>query len=104
VAACLLIMAGTFILAWLVFGVIWKKHSGLYLPIVFQNTMNIPLPIIILAWGQEGLAQMMLFYIPYALLLNTLGIYMAAGAKGIKQGLLEIARMPVIYAVVLDWC
>jgi predicted permease len=100
-ASCLIIMAGTFAMAWVVFGLVWKKHSGLYLPIVFQNTINIPLPIITLAFGLEGVAQAMLFYIPYALLLNTLGVYMASGRKGIKDGLFVILRTPLIYAVVL---
>jgi predicted permease len=94
-------LVGTFVLAWAVFGLVWKKHSGLYLPIVFQNTINIPLPIITLAFGLEGVAQTMLFYIPYALLLNTLGVYMASGRKGLKDGLLVILRTPLIYAVVL---
>jgi predicted permease len=100
-ASCLIILVGTFILAWLVFGLVWKKHSALYLPIVFQNTLNIPLPIITLAFGPEGVAQTMLFYIPYALLINTLGVYMASGRKGLKEGLVVILRTPLIYAVVL---
>jgi predicted permease len=100
-ASCLIILVGTFLLAWVVFGLIWRKHSALYLPIVFQNTINIPLPIITLAFGPEGVAQTMLFYIPYALLLNTLGVYMASGRKGLKEGLLVIVRTPIIYAVVL---
>jgi predicted permease len=100
-ASCILIMAGTFAVAWGIFGLVWKKHSGLYLPIVFANTINIPLPIIKLAFGDEGVAQTMLFYIPYALLINTLGIYMAAGQKGFRQGLGVILRTPLIYAVLV---
>jgi predicted permease len=100
-ASCLIILVGTFLVAWVVFGLIWKKHTGLYLPIVFQNTINIPLPIITLAFGKEGVAQTMLFYIPYALLINTLGVYMASGRKGLKQGLQVIVRTPIIYAVIL---
>lgn len=100
-AACLIVMVGTFLLAWVVFGLGWKKHQALYLPIVFQNTINIPLPIITLAFGPEGVAQTMLFYIPYAVLLNTLGVYLAAGRKGMKQGLVAMLRTPLIYAMVL---
>src|SRR4030042_2008582 len=68
-SSCLLIMAGTFVVAWLIFGLVWKKHSGLYLPIIFINSINIPLPIIKLAFGDEGVAQAVLFYIPGGLLL-----------------------------------
>jgi predicted permease len=100
-ASCLIIMGGTLVVAWLVFGLAWRKHTVLYLPIVFANTINIPLPIIKLAFGDEGVAQTMLFYIPYALLMNTVGIYMASGRKGLRQGAVAIARTPLIYAVVL---
>jgi len=100
-AACLIVMAGTFLVAWIVFGLGWKKHQALYLPIVFQNTINIPLPIITLAFGEQGVAQTMLFYIPYAILMNTLGVYWAAGRKGMKQGMVAMLRTPLIYAMVL---
>jgi predicted permease len=100
-ASCLLIMAGTFAVAWVVFGLVWKEHTVLYLPIVFMNTINIPLPIIKLAFGDAGVAQTMLFYIPYAMLINSLAIYMASGQKGMREGLRAILRTPLIYAVVL---
>jgi predicted permease len=100
-ASCLVVMAGTFVVAWLVFGLAWRKHRGLYLPIVFANVINIPLPIIKLAFGDEGVAQTMIFYIPYAVLMNTVGIYMASGRKGLKQGIGVIARTPLFYAIVL---
>jgi len=100
-ASCLLIMAGTFVVAWIVFGLVWKKHTALYLPIVFMNTINIPLPIIKLAFGDAGVAQTMLFYIPYALLINCLAVYVASGQKGFRSGLGAMLRTPLIYAVVL---
>ena len=100
-SSCLLIMAGTFVVAWLIFGLVWKKHSGLYLPIIFINSINIPLPIIKLAFGDEGVAQAVLFYIPGGLLLYSLGVYMASGQKGLKQGLGVMLRTPLIYAALL---
>lgn len=96
-----LIMAGSFLAAWVVFGLVWRKHKVLYLPVVFQNTINIPLPIIALAFPDSGVAQLMLFYIPYALLVNTLGVYMGSGRKGLREGVMVILRTPLIYAVVL---
>jgi malate permease and related proteins len=100
-ASCLLIMAGTLAVAWLIFGLVWKKHSGLYLPIIFVNLINIPVPIIKLAFGDEGVAQAVLFYIPSGLLLYSLGVYMASGQKGLKQGLGVMLRTPLIYAALL---
>lgn len=100
-AATLFIMAGMFIIAWLVFGTRGKGSSALYLPIVFANTINIPLPIIYLAFGDEGVATTVLFYIPNGLLIYSLGIYMASGHKEMRQGLKAVFKTPLIYAAVL---
>jgi predicted permease len=94
-------MAGTFVMARVVFALARQKHSGLYLPIWFMNTINIPLPIIYLAFGDEGVAKAVLFYIPNGLLIYSLGVYVASGQTGIKQGLGVILRMPLIYAAVI---
>lgn len=98
-ASGLLIMAGTFVLARLVFSWGKTKHSGLYLPIVFSNTVNIPFPIIYLAFGAEGLATAALYTIPYAMLIYSVGTYIAAGQPDLKQGLVVVLRTPLIYAV-----
>jgi malate permease and related proteins len=103
-ASFLLILAGTFVVAWLVFGLSGKRRSwrsGLYLPVIFANTINIPLPIIYLAWGEAGVAKAILFYIPNGLIIYSLGVYMASGHAGFKQGLGTVLRTPLIYAAVL---
>lgn len=103
-ASYLIIAVGTFSMAWLVFGLFGKRRSwrsGLYLPVVFANTINIPLPIIYLAFGDEGVAKTVLMYIPNALLIYSVGIYMASGHAGLKQGLATVLRTPLIYAAVL---
>jgi len=100
-AACLIIMAGTLVAALLLFAVIRQKHSGLYLPIVFTNFINIPLPIIYLAFGDAGAAQALLMYIPQGLIMYSLGVYVASGEKDLKQGLRVMMRTPLIYAAIL---
>jgi predicted permease len=100
-AACLIIMAGTLVAALLVFGTLRQKHSGLYLPIVFANFINIPLPIIFLAFGAEGAAQAILMYIPQGLILYSLGVYVASGEKDLKQGVRVMLKTPLIYAAIL---
>jgi predicted permease len=97
-ASCLLVMAGTFLLARFAFGFGRTKHSALYLPIVFANLVNIPFPIIYMAFGAKGLANAALFYMPSGILIYSLGIYIAAGQKGLRQGLKEAVRTPLIYA------
>jgi predicted permease len=93
-ASCLLVMAGTFLLARFAFGFGRTKHSALYLPIVFANLVNIPY----MAFGAKGLANAALFYMPSGILIYSLGIYIAAGQKGLTQGLKEAVRTPLIYA------
>lgn len=100
-AACLIIMAGTLVAALLLFTGIRHKHSGLYLPVVFTNFINIPLPIIFLAFGAEGAAKAILMYIPQGLIMYSLGVYVASGEKDMKQGARVMLRTPLIYAAIL---
>ncbi|MBI3040937.1 MAG: AEC family transporter [Chloroflexi bacterium] len=98
-AAALIIMLGGGMVAWSVFKIIRQKHSGLYIPIMMMNTVNIPFPIIYLVYGSEGLFAATLFYIPNVLLLFSLGIYIAS--KRHWQGSIkEVFRVPAIYAAI----
>jgi predicted permease len=99
-AAALIIMLGCGIVAWVVFKFLNQRHSALYLPIAIMNTVNLPFPIIYLAYGSAGLFAATLFCIPNILLLYSLGIYIAAG-KQWKEGVKEIAKVPMLYAAVI---
>jgi predicted permease len=99
-AAALAIQLGVLAVAWLVFRALRRKHSGLYVAIAMMNTVNIPFPIVYLAYGAEGLAAATLFYIPNLLLIYTLGIYIMAG-RGWQDSAREVFRVPVLYAAVL---
>ena len=96
-ASALLILFGCGITAWIVFKITRQKHSGLYLPIINMNTVNIPFPIIYLIYGSEGLFAATLFFIPAVLILYSLGIYLVSG-KHWKGGLKEVLRVPALYA------
>jgi predicted permease len=100
-AVSLIVMVGNLAAALVLFAVLRQKHSGLYLPIVFTNYINIPLPIIFLAFGNEGAALAILMYIPQGLILNSLGVYVASGEKDVKQGLLVMLKTPLMYAAIL---
>jgi predicted permease len=99
-AASLIIIFGCGIIAWIVFKILKQKHSGLYLPILMMNTMNIPFPTIYLAYGSPGLLAATLFLIPCNLLLFSLGIYIVAG-KQWKESIKEVFKIPPIYAAVI---
>lgn len=93
----LTIILGCGLAAWVVFKVLRQTHSALYIPIAIMNTVNIPFPIISLAYGAEGLAAATLFYIPSTLLLFSLGVYIVSGKRW-KDSLKEVYRVPAIYA------
>jgi malate permease and related proteins len=99
-AAALIIQAGCMAMAWLVFKALRQQHSGLYVAIAMMNTVNIPFPVIYLAYGAEGLAGATLFYIPNIFLMYTLGVYIMAG-RGWRESAREVFRLPVVYAAVI---
>jgi predicted permease len=99
-AASFIIQVGCLLVAWLVFRAFRQKHSGLYVSIALMNTVNIPFPIIYLAYGVEGLAAATLFYIPNLLLMYTLGVYIMAG-RGWWDSAKEVFRLPAVYAAAI---
>jgi predicted permease len=98
--SALLIMVGCGAVAWIVFRILNRKHSSLYLSISIMNTVNIPFPIIYLAYGSSGLLAATLFFIPNVILLYSLGIFIAAGGHW-KEGMKEISKAPILYAAIV---
>ena len=99
-ASAILVMFGSGVLAFIAFKIVKQKHSGLYLPIIIMNTVNIPFPIIYLAYGSEGLFAATLYYIPNVLFLYSIGIMILA-RKHWKEGIKEMAKVPTIYAALV---
>jgi len=98
--ASLIIMFGCFLIAWIAFKILKQKHSGLYLPISIMNTVNIPFPIISLAYGATGMVAATLFYIPNSLIVFSIGTYMVSGGHW-KENIKEIFRQPAVYASII---
>ncbi|MBN1188653.1 MAG: AEC family transporter [Dehalococcoidales bacterium] len=99
-ASNLLVTLGCGLAGWLVFRVKKEKHTGLYLPISLPNTVNIPFPIISLAYGSAGLLVATLYYIPNILMLYSLGIFISAG-KSWRENLKTMLKVPTIYVAIL---
>jgi predicted permease len=98
--AAIIIMYGCLLVAWLVFSAMRQKHSGLYICVSMMNTVNIPFPIIYLAYGAVGLTAATLFYIPNLLSVYIFGVYTMAGGHW-RTNLKEVFRLPVVYAAFL---
>lgn len=99
-SASIAVLFGCAVAAFIVFKLLRQNHSGLYIAISFMNTVNIPFPIIYLAYGVEGLAIATLYYIPNIIILYSFGIYFISG-KNWKENFTEVLRQPVFYATFL---
>jgi predicted permease len=81
-------------LAWFYF----RRHpqKGIYLPIMFMNSVNLPFPIFLAAFGPESIPLALVFYLVAFLGIFTLGLYIATGGGKASQ---QIFREPVIYVI-----
>jgi malate permease and related proteins len=99
-AATIIVSLGCGAAAWLLFKALKSRHSGLYLPISLPNTVNIPFPIISLAYGSAGLFVATLYYIPNVIMLYSAGVFIAAG-KGWRENLKTMFKVPTLYTALL---
>jgi predicted permease len=92
------VVMGTGLLSYLYLSLVKKTElRGFYLTSMFMNSGNMGFPLALLAFGTEGLAVAVLYFIAVGVLVYTLGIYIAKG----KGGFLEIFKLPLIYAAVI---
>jgi malate permease and related proteins len=76
--------------------------SGFALGVLFVNAGNYGLPLILFAFGEEGLARAALYFTMSAILTQTLAIFLAArGRTGAWQAFVNVLKMPLVYAVVI---
>ncbi len=76
-----------------------KATASFVMGILFMNTGNYGLPVAFLAFGQPGLERAVVAFVAQAVLINTLGIFIASRSnhRG-TQGLVAVFRVPMIYA------
>lgn len=74
-----------------------KRERSLFLPVMFQNTGNLGLPLALFAWGEAGISKAIILYATTAIALYTVGVWIAAGTRRWK----EVLRMPLVYAVMV---
>ncbi len=77
-----------------------SRESAFILSCSFVNHGNYGLPLVLFAFGQEGLERALIYFITGAFLANTLAVFIASRgkAKG-TTSLLNIFRIPMIYAI-----
>lgn len=76
--------------------------SAFYLSVLFINAGNYGLPLNLFAFGQEGLTRAVVFFTMSAVLIQTLAVFIAArGSASARAALLNVVKMPLVYAVTL---
>ncbi len=73
------------------------RNRGLYISTMFMNSGNMGFPLALLAFGTDGLAVAVLYYIAVTVLVSTVGIYTAKGSGGLT----EVFKTPLIYAALI---
>ena len=78
-----------------------RTLSSYLLVVMFSNSGNYALPVVLFAFGREALAYASVYFVTTAILVYTVGVFVAAsGAPGVRPALMSVGRVPAIYAVV----
>lgn len=96
-------MAGAMLLITLITGrsLGWQQQetSAAMLSTIFMNAANYGLPLVLLAFGQEGFDRAAIFVVAQQMMMYTLGVFIAArGRLSWRSALIAMFRMPMIWA------
>lgn len=79
-----------------------RMLAAIILTCMFMNAGNYGLPLVDFAFGAEALVYASLMYIAMNLLLNSAGVVIASlGTSNLKKSLLNLIKIPTIYAAIL---
>src|SRR5215211_1795940 len=102
-ALCFILMIGglTFLL-----GIFLKLERpalvAILITTMFANTGNYGLPLVSFAFGEQALAYAGIYFATTTLLFYTLGVFLASlGHMTFKEAIVELFRIPTMYAVLL---
>lgn len=76
--------------------------SAFMLGCLFVNAGNYGLPLILFAFGEEGLARAAFYFTVNSILIQTLGIFVAArGKASAREAFINTLKMPLVYGATL---
>ncbi len=79
-----------------------QARAGYLLSTVFINSGNYGLPLLLFAFGEEGFAIGVLYFVTQSFLTNTAGAYVASrGKASAREALGKALRVPALYAALL---
>jgi predicted permease len=101
---CVLLTAGMGVAGWLsatLLGLERKALSSFLLVVLFSNSGNYALPLILFAYGSEALAHASVYFVTSAILVYTVGVFIAArGGHDLGGAAKRLLRVPALYALV----
>jgi predicted permease len=101
---CVLVMAIRGVLARLAaipLGLDRAGRAAFLLVVVFSNSGNFGLPVVLFAFGREALTFASVYFVVAAVLSYTVGVFLAAsGHRSVVEALAGITRVPTVYAVI----
>jgi malate permease and related proteins len=85
-----------------VIGLTRQALAGLVVVNMFGNGGNYGLPLNLFAFGEEALARAVVYYVVSTVLVYSLGIVVASSGRApLRESVLGIFKVPVVYGVVL---
>ncbi len=79
-----------------------STRAGYLLSTVFMNSGNYGLPLVLFAFGEEGFAIGVMYFVTQSFLTNTVGAYVASrGVSSGRQAISKALRVPALYAALL---
>jgi predicted permease len=100
---CVLLTAGMGIaggLSAMMLGLERKALSSFLLVVLFSNSGNYALPLILFAFGSEALAHASVYFVTSAILVYSVGVFIAArGGQDLGSAARRLLRVPALYAL-----
>ena len=77
-----------------------KTRTSFLLAVMFSNSGNYALPVILFAFGRKALSFASVYFVTSAVIVYTAGVFIAAhGGEGFRKAVRNLARVPALYAL-----
>jgi malate permease and related proteins len=74
--------------------------AALLVVVMFSNSGNYGLPVVLFAFGREALAHGTVYFVVNAVAIYTLGIFLASsGHRSVREALAGVVRVPAVWGV-----
>ncbi len=78
-----------------------KTRTSFLLAVMFSNSGNYAMPVILFAFGREGLSHASIYFVASAVVVYTAGVFIAMhGRHGSRRAMSGILKVPSLYALV----